>query len=479
MKRLTAIIIILSLLLCGCSQAAAPAQTQPQNGAEATTQPQQEENKNLFEQIADGVGEMFSDEKKALTEIGDGVREESSFVLYITINPEFEIFLDGNACISKIRCINEDAQILFTELDVMGKSYDEGIPLILDAACDQGYLNEQNSEITIETTVLEPLPEEYLEEALPEVAYAFESVVEQYAADNDLSITVDAPEPEYDGPKVTLEDLGIDVGKPNSENSYELYDENDNVIGSCTEYYDENGILSKRVTQWDDGTVATTEYAPNGVAILETQDGPNGHSETHYDEDGNKIKFISNRSDGSKSETTFYPNGNDSNLGGMNMNVESMIVNNSDGSCLEEYYREDGTLISSYQKNADGSIYESRTNDDGSRVQTSDDATGHYEWHYFADGTTSKYIEDSGQGYHEKTYYANGQVATDLGRRGDEYGERRWNESGTLTYHYSKTGTSEFLFENYVLVYYIDENGEKITDREQLDMMATAMGMYN
>ena len=478
MKKIAVILLTLALLLSGCS-ATAPSQTQPISGEFTDTKPQQEDNKNLFEQIAEGVDALLSGEKKALTELGDGVREESSIILYITINPEFEVFLDGNACISKIRCINEDAQALFGALDVLGLSYDEGFPLILDAARDQGYLNEHNSEITIETTVLEPLPKEYLEEALSEVAAAFEAVVEQYATDNDLTITVDLPELEYDGPAISVEDLGGDVGQPNSQNSYDCYDENDNVIGSCTEYYDDNGILSKRVTQWNDGTVTTSEIAPNGVEICQVEDGPNGHYERYFDENGNQIKSISHQPDGTKSETTFYANASASDSGGYNMNVESMIVHNSDGSYLEEYYSEDGTLISSFQENADGSTLESRTNEDGSRVEISDESSGHYEWHLFADGNMSKYVEDSDNGYHEKTYYTNDQVATELSRRGDEYWERRYNESGKLTYEYSKSSNTEFLFENYVLVYYIGEDGVKITDRDQLDMMAVAMGLYN
>lgn len=477
MKKIVAILTLISLLLFGCTSTV-PAPTLAQSESDVTIQPYHEDDKNLFEQIADGMGELFSGEKKAVSEMGHGVRAESSFVLYITINPEFEVFLDSDACISKVRCINEDAQTLFADLDVLGKSYDEGLPLILDAACDQGYLNEQNSEITIETTVLEPLPKEYLESALPEVAAVFKEVVEQYATDNNLSITVELPEPEYDGPKVSVEDLGGEVGKPNSEKTYNLYDENDNVIGSNTEYFDENGILFKRVSNWDDGKVMVTEYAPNGVETYRTEDGPNGHFETHYDENGNVIRYVSHLHDGSKSETTYYPSGNNSNSEDWVSKVESTIQHNADGSYYEVYYREDGTEISSYSKSADGATIENSTNEDGSRVQIRDDAEGHFEWHFFADGTMSKYIEQSGSANIERTYYPSGQIATDIGTRNDGFMERHWDENGTLTYEHAKDSSREYLFENRTLAYYI-ENGVEITDENFLNNFLIAGGFYN
>ena len=50
MKKIAVILLTLALLLSGCS-ATAPSQTQPISGEFTDTKPQQEDNKNLFEQI--------------------------------------------------------------------------------------------------------------------------------------------------------------------------------------------------------------------------------------------------------------------------------------------------------------------------------------------------------------------------------------------------------------------------------------------
>ena len=472
MKKLIAISLLIALLLSGCS-AAAPAQTQPSGGAEVTTQPQQED-KNLFEQIADGVEDVFSSEKKALTELGDGVREESSYILYITINPEFELFLDMDAYITKVRCINEDAEGLFAQTNVLGMSYDEGIPMILDAACDQGYLNEQNSEITIETTVQLEIPEEYLEDSLEGVSSVFEAVVTNYAAENELSITVDMPEPVYEGASVRAEEPVTEVAAHNSEETYDITI--NGVEGTRTEYYDENGILYKKTSELVDGTTELYEYNASGVEVYYKWDGPDGLLEYHKDENGNLLNAIDRRYDeGYDVETIYYPVGDD-----LGKNMSSQIRSDSDGYYCETYYREDGTRISSYSVGTDGTVYEEKYyENDQVQYYFIDDASGHKEQHYLEDGTLCKYVEESGNGSFEETYYPNGQSATSVATRSDSYSERRWSESGRLSYAYYKSPTEEFLFEDYVMVYYIDEEGIKTTDRAQLDQIATAMGLYN
>lgn len=469
MKKLIVLLTVLTLLLCGCSTAA-PAQTQPSGQTDADgAVPTETDSGNLFDRIADGVGELLSGEKKALTELGDGVRKESSFILYITINPEFEVFLDGNACITKIRCINGDANALFAELDVLGMSYNEGLSLILDAACEQDYLNEQNSEITIKTTVQEQVPKEYLEETMTELSAMFGEVVEQYAIDNGLSVTVDLSETEYDGPKVTLKDLSVKTGEPNSVITYDisLYDGVDSI---ATEYYDGNGVRYKRVVDSSDGSQIVDEYSSNGTTVYTLNLSADGYSyERFYDESGNLTKSAWEGTDGSRTEETYHANGNKA----------YRISKRSEGSCIKEQYNEDGMLLYYVHTSTDGYHTEEAYYENGQlKLSISDQPDGYWETHYNEDGTQSKSIVEFDGLHTVTTYYSNGERATEIANRSDQQWESRWDENGRLIYKYSNSGDVEYLFENYALTYYID-NGVEVTDREQLDMIAIAMGLYN
>ena len=61
-------------------------------------------------------------------------------MLKVTINPEFTLYLDEAQKIIRAEAVNEDAKTLFTELDVTGQSYADGMAAVLNIAYDQGYL---------------------------------------------------------------------------------------------------------------------------------------------------------------------------------------------------------------------------------------------------------------------------------------------------------------------------------------------------
>ena len=98
MKRIIALFALVCILLCGCA------------------------------------GGTTIKEEKALSELGEGTREESVAIVKVTINPEFELYLDGAFCVIKVRCLNEDAVTAFETMQtdgisVIGLRYEEAMEL--------------------------------------------------------------------------------------------------------------------------------------------------------------------------------------------------------------------------------------------------------------------------------------------------------------------------------------------------------------
>ena len=112
-------------------------------------------------------------EEKALTELGEGKREESMAVVNVTINPEFELYLDIDFNVTKVRCLNEDAVTALeaVQTDLVGNNYGAAMFSILDAATQAGFL-APDAQVKIETTLHTPMDEAFLQPFAEEMANA-------------------------------------------------------------------------------------------------------------------------------------------------------------------------------------------------------------------------------------------------------------------------------------------------------------------
>lgn len=72
----------------------------------------------------------------------------------IDINPSFEISYDKNGNVLAVTALNEDAEVLLYELELIGKSYTEAIELIVDNCVTLGYLSPQREDNAILTTAI-------------------------------------------------------------------------------------------------------------------------------------------------------------------------------------------------------------------------------------------------------------------------------------------------------------------------------------
>lgn len=464
MKKVNALILVMVILLCGCSASAGSQDDGSQsanNGGQGIS--------GFFSNIVDSIGDALkiTEEAEPLLELGQGAKHDSLMILKITINPEFDLYLDADGCISRVRCLNEDAVQVFQHLtgtgaSVIGQDYFAAMPVILDSAAELDYLNSETDRIQIETTIHIEVPEEELTELTDTLAEA----VVTYAAENNLTLKVEAPEAEVDT-KVAqaLPEFDVQTAKPNAVITHEA--SRDGSDGTYTEYFDENGILCKAEGNYENGSYTLAKFAPNGCITYHEVMNADGSGYIEVcDANGTRVSYTNMHADGTRVDTTYHSNGNPA----------TYHCTYPDGRVSEAKFNKAGIDLYSKTVMEDGTITESTRYDNGNVKSTvSDGPDGYFEWHNFEDGTQSKYIERSEQGYHETVYHANGHVAVRISQMGTSSDETRYDESGEIIYQWSETANRSYLFENGALRYYI-ENGEEITDPEHLAALAMAMG---
>lgn len=81
---------------------------------------------------------------------------EESKVSYVSlnINPEIELFVDGDEVVVNVYGVNEDAQVLLYEEEdnIEGKTLDEAIDKIISLSVDMGFLSEENHTIATQVS---------------------------------------------------------------------------------------------------------------------------------------------------------------------------------------------------------------------------------------------------------------------------------------------------------------------------------------
>ena len=374
-------------------------------------------------------------EAKALTELGEGKREESMAVVKVTINPEFELYLDIDFNVTKVRCLNEDAVTTLeaVQTDLVGNNYGAAMFSILDAATQAGFL-APDAQVKIETTLHTPMDEAFLQPFAEEMANA----VKVYSENNGLSLAVESVTPTVDEKAVEAfmkayedqianqpsgnQSAGHQSDKLSGSYTGDITDEKGNRIGTAEYYYDENGNLLNRTLNFDDGTSSYSTY--------------------EYDANGTLIKEETVHSDGSSGVYTYFPNGS----------IETSVWIASEGYTVTETYYESGILksrISDY----DGDHSEYHYAEDGTLIEevietrpwNMGESNGVQEVQVYNDhgeGTSTQYFNENGYLYksvdvypdgatYEITYYESGIIRSN-----------KWNDPNGSGYaFYAEDGT--------------------------------------
>jgi hypothetical protein len=91
--------------------------------------------------------------KKINDDSNDSKVESTSFVT-ISINPEIELGLDEQDKVVEVLPINADADVLTSDLNLVGLTIEEASEEIIDSAMETGYLDEYSDENTIVVTTI-------------------------------------------------------------------------------------------------------------------------------------------------------------------------------------------------------------------------------------------------------------------------------------------------------------------------------------
>ena len=130
MKRLLVALLVLCLItLCGCNGNTSGQHTQPgqQNNAHVPIDPERLEE---------------------LRPAGILRPDEPALKLTISINPQLELTLSNSYMILDAKALNEDAEALLAEIDIIGQPYEDGIVAVLGQAKDEGTLPRRIMETT-------------------------------------------------------------------------------------------------------------------------------------------------------------------------------------------------------------------------------------------------------------------------------------------------------------------------------------------
>ncbi len=98
------------------------------------------------------IGFQLSNQTK-LNNIEPKTIEPISFVT-ISINPEVELALDENNKILEVIPINDDADVLLSDLNLVGLNVEESIEKIVDSAMEIGFLEEYSEENAVIVTAV-------------------------------------------------------------------------------------------------------------------------------------------------------------------------------------------------------------------------------------------------------------------------------------------------------------------------------------
>jgi hypothetical protein len=95
-------------------------------------------------------------------------QEDSESSVFLKINPEIELVVKGEV-VTAVNALNEDANVLIVDNDLIGKTIDEVLEIVIDEAMELGFIDEVGeSEFTIETINENEATREKLEKRIRE-----------------------------------------------------------------------------------------------------------------------------------------------------------------------------------------------------------------------------------------------------------------------------------------------------------------------
>lgn len=288
-------------------------------------------------------------------EDGATVSKDSICSVWVKINPEFELYLDENATIAALVCLNKDAEKAFKGIDVTGAEFEKGFRMLLDAVYEKGFVSDGEMQITWGVS---RLTDEAFDDAV--IVDGFARATESFSNENNLGLSASMKAMDADRPEKEEE-------APQDEPTPPPVEE-ENPFGPDVEILerDADGHITK-----------TREFDSAGSEVLNT-----------YDTEGRIVAVTTTRTDGSVME-------------------------------MKRTYRSDGTMKTEEINDYAHNIHELWTYSEDGKSRTADAGTYTKTETFHENGLLASYACQAKSGYdlgdrtYEKyTYDENGQTLT-------------------------------------------------------------------
>lgn len=283
------------------------------------------------------------------------VPEDSVCSVWVKINPEFELYINENATITALVCLNKDAEKAFKGIDVTGADFERGFRLLLDAVYEKGFVS--NGEMQI-TWGVSRLTDAVFDDAV--IVDGFARATESFSNENNLGLSASMKAMDADKPKVEKEESQNEPTPPPIEE--------ENPFGPDVEILerDADGHITK-----------TREVDSAGSEVITT-----------YDAEGRMLAITTIRADGSVVE-------------------------------VKRTYCSDGTMNTEEINDYASDIYELWTYSEDGKSRTADAGTYTKTETFHENGLLASYACQAKPGYdlgdrtyEEYTYDENGQTLT-------------------------------------------------------------------
>ncbi len=342
-------------------------------------------------------------------------------IVHVTINPEFKVYINDNDSVYHVEFLNDDAKTIGNSIDIIGKTCEQAITLLLNETYQQGYL-KQGNDITITVSVSENISNQ-MDTWNKKVTDGFSKVLAQNNIDAEIIFNSQV----------------INNSTTNTDNTNStIVDENGTIS-----IFDKDGNLVQVTLTEDNGNVIVQDYDKNGSIIKQTITQPDGTVIT-IDGNGNMIHQVVVQPDGTVIEidengNESYPNFANQTITNIDENGNSIATTyDSKGAIFEQITTfTDGTVMKldqngkiTYPNRANQTIKE--TDDLGNDVYKTYDQDGYIQFSYYeykdnfgfdwrvetnytgVEVEQVKYYRSNGKWEPATTYHSNGVIAKEV-----------------------------------------------------------------
>lgn len=370
--------------------------------------------------------------------------EKGVWLVHVTINPELKLSLNEEEQVVAIEYLNQDAEDICSELELLGQPYETVLHEIVGRAVQQGYVeNEGLIHIEIDTTNAE-----LTQQALDQLVRESIDAVEVVAQETGIIIGIDATI----GESASNLPAGEDPGQHENKEWPIVEEERD-----------ANGNVIKRTITDEEGTVFAYEYTADGHEISCVEHQPDGNVIVHYTRvyhGTDPLTYTETNEAGETYEITCDTDGNPvlkrGNAPGGEY-VEEWLwgelvtrrrTTDTDGNVFDAEYSGD-VMVKETVTSTDGSVEISNYQDgvivDKTREITLEDGTYFKTDYRYEDGVLTEEITRSSNGSIDITRYTNGVMVFDSYEYTDgTYEKIYYNENGIMTYREAYVAAWDF-----------------------------------